>query len=214
MRELAQPGRDPRGFANLPELLDPATDGARLVKDRVVWGWVTNVASFGVFVDVGLAHDAMIHISEISTRYVRDARELLSIGQVVRARIADSSGPRLALSLKDVPMEERAPRPPRGGRRRDHERATPQEPEQTRNVRAAQSRRDGLAGKSGGRPKRGGGAGGAGARDRRGGREKGRVDVDERVDLEQLGTQKAPAYSPFAAFFKNRQEDSKDESPA
>jgi uncharacterized protein len=218
MRELAQPGRDPRGLANLPELLDPGTDNTRLVKDRVVWGWVTNVASFGVFVDVGLAHDAMIHISEISARYVRDARELLSIGQVVRAKIVDSSGPRLALSLKDVPMEERAPRPPRGGRRRDHERAAPQEPEPVRNVRAAQSRRDGLAGKSGGRPRRGGsgGPGGQGGRggDRRGGRDKGRVDVEERVDLEQLGTQRAPSYSPFAAFFKNRQEDSKDETPA
>ncbi len=210
MRELAQPGRDPRGYTTPPELLEGDTDPSRLVKDRVVWGWVTNVASFGVFVDVGLAHDAMIHISEISARYVRDARELLSIGQVVRARIADSSGPRLALSLKNVPMEERAPRPPRGGRRRDQERSAPPEPEQVKNVRAAQSRRDGLAGKSGGRRGRSGGPGGPGAR---GGRDKGRVEVDERVDLEQLGTQKAPSYSPFAAFFKNRQEDVKDEAP-
>ena len=51
----------------------------------------------------------MVHISEISDRYVRDARELLSIGQIVRARIVDSSGSRLGLSLKNVPL------PPREG---------------------------------------------------------------------------------------------------
>jgi hypothetical protein len=75
----------------------------------------------------------MIHISEISDRYVRDARELLSVGQVVRARILDGSGPRLSLSLKNVPWmaresgrdrgreggRDRERGPDQGGARRD-----------------------------------------------------------------------------------------------
>ena len=117
MREISWPGRDPRARLHVPALLEPDTDPVRLVKDRVVEGIVTNVASFGVFVDVGLPADAMVHISEISERYVRDARELLSIGQVVRARILDAGGQRLTLSLKGVPAPEREFRSDRGPRR-------------------------------------------------------------------------------------------------
>ncbi|MBI5362108.1 MAG: S1 RNA-binding domain-containing protein [Planctomycetes bacterium] len=180
LREMNFPGRDPRPRQHVPELLDPATDPVRLVKDRVIEGVITNVASFGAFVDIGLAADAMVHISEVSDRYVRDAREVLSIGQVVRARILDASAPRLSLSLKNIPREERGPRriegerPPRGERvdsgdrgprrggrgRRDFEEA----PRPNPHVRAAQSRRDGmLGGKSGrGDKKRGFGGGGGG----------------------------------------------------
>jgi protein Tex len=119
MREIAHPGRDPRPRLYGPTLLEVDTDPTRLTKDRVIEGIVSNVASFGGFVDVGLAQDAMVHISEISDRYVRDARELLSIGQVVRLRILDAGGQRLSLSLKNVPAPERperfrGPRRPRG----------------------------------------------------------------------------------------------------
>ena len=111
MRELWHPGRDPRPRQFRPELLDPLTDAATLSVGRVVEGVVSNVASFGAFVYVGLEQDAMVHVSEISRRYVRDARELVSIGQTVRACIKEAGGQRLALSLKDVPE---APREPRG----------------------------------------------------------------------------------------------------
>ena len=73
------------------------------------------MASFGAFVDVGKKQDAMIHISQLASRYIRDARELLSIGATIRAKIVDGNSSRLALSLKDVPNEER---PERGARRR------------------------------------------------------------------------------------------------
>jgi predicted RNA-binding protein with RPS1 domain len=116
MRELSWPGRDPRPRLLIPDLLEPDTDPIRLVKDRVVEGVVSNVASFGIFVDVGLPADAMVHISEISERYVRDARELLSVGEIVRARILEAGGPRLTLSLKNGPSREREQRP-RGGPR-------------------------------------------------------------------------------------------------
>ena len=164
MRELSHPGRDPRPRAFRPAVLDPENDLARLTKDRVVEGYVTNVASFGAFVDVGLAQDAMIHISEISSRYVRDARELLSIGQAVRARILDASGPRLALSLKNVPYESR--RPPRRDRRDADERHEQTESDEQAALRAAQSRRDGFGSsgaRRGGRGARGPGRGRQGA---------------------------------------------------
>jgi uncharacterized protein len=115
MRELAFPGRDPRWRQWGPTLLDPDTDPVRLAKDRVVEGIVTNVSSFGAFVDIGLANDALVHVSEIADRYVRDARELVSIGQVLRLRILDASGSRLTLSLKNVPPPERAGGGQRGG---------------------------------------------------------------------------------------------------
>jgi uncharacterized protein len=199
MREISWPGRDPRHRLHVPALLDPDTDAVRLVKDRVVEGVVSNVASFGVFVDVGLANDAMVHISEISDRYVRDARELLSVGQVVRARILDAGGQRLTLSLRNVPAEARAPRPERGprsdrgprsargdgpprpgaGRGREGFRGRggrDRQPEGDRagapapNVRAAQSRRDGFGGRPGRRgDRKGGGGRPGGGRDERGG---------------------------------------------
>jgi uncharacterized protein len=193
MREIAFPGRDARMRLFVPRLLDPAADPATLTQGRTLEGSVTNVASFGAFVDIGLAADAMIHISEISDRYVRDARELLSVGRTVRVRLADPSGPRMAVSLKNVadfprePRPERPPRPPReegersgGGDRGDRgqrkgrgewREREPRKPEAP--VRAAVSRRDGLAGAGGGRKDRFGGARGGkpGGREREGGRD-------------------------------------------
>jgi uncharacterized protein len=188
MRELAFPGRDPRHRQWGPTLLDAETDPVRLTKDRVVEGVVTNVASFGAFVDVGLPSDAMVHVSEVWDRYVRDAREVLSIGQVVRARIVETGGSRLGLSLKNVPMperperaerSERGPRPEggesrggrgggRGGPRRGPrgERGPREEREAPApsNQRAATTRRDGIGARSsGGRGGRGG-PGGPGGR--------------------------------------------------
>ena len=240
MREISWPGRDPRPRSHVPELLDADTDPVRLVKDRVVEGVVTNATSFGVFIDAGLPADAMVHISEISERYVRDARELLSIGQVVRARILEAGGQRLTLSLKGVPPPQRDFRPEggarpqredrgrgpggprsagdgprgRGGRGREHhgrgdDRAAAPPP----NVRAAQTRRDGLGARSGGRrgdrPGGGRGPGRPGGRDDRGrGGRDGDMGRDERVSIDSINREKA-AYSPFASFFKSKKPDEK-----
>jgi uncharacterized protein len=174
MRELWHPGRDPRVPLHLPRFLSHDTDRVTLSKDRVIEGVISNVASFGAFVDIGLEHDGMVHVSEISDRYVRDARELISIGDCVRMRILDGQATRVALSLKNVPDPERPPRRDergdrpqrgergergprgdrgdRGGRR--FEREEPKAP-----VRAATSRRDGLAGTGGGGGRRGFGGG-------------------------------------------------------
>ena len=186
MRELAFPGRDPRWRQWGPNLLDADTDPVRVTKDRVVEGIVTNVASFGAFVDIGLQSDAMVHVSEVWDRYVRDAREVLSIGQVVRARIVEVGGARLAISLKNVPPPERpqrAERPPRqegegsgeggerprrGGRGRP-DRGPREESKPAAPVRAATTRRDGIGARSGGGRGRGGPGGGGGGGGGRGG---------------------------------------------
>jgi uncharacterized protein len=208
MRELWHPGRDPRPRQFRPELLDPRADPATLTVGRVIDGVVSSVASFGAFVYAGLEHDAMIHVSEISKRYVRDARELVSVGQTVRARIKESGGQRLALSLKDVPETrlERA-RPARGERgERGPEGREGRGPRERRGkdqpmvpIRAAQSRRDGLA--NAGRASRGR-AGGRGRSGERGGEHS--KDHALRVHPDELRSISGGAarYNPFATFFK------------
>jgi protein Tex len=205
MRELAHPGRDPRHRLFAPRLLDADCDAAVLTRDRVIEGVVSNVTSFGAFVDVGLAQDAIIHISEISDHYVRDARELVSVGQVVRARILEGGDKRLTLSLKGVPREARESRGRRGGaRRRGRGRGRGGRDEGPRgnpNLRAAQSRRDGLGGTGGGSGRRGGGRRGRGGRP---GNRRDREGDAERVDLKKLNqAAKETQNNPFAAFFND-----------
>ncbi len=214
MRELSHPGRDPRHRVFAPRLLDANADPAVLTKDRIVEGVVTNVTGFGAFVDIGLEKDAVVHISEVSDHYVRDSRELVSVGQVVRARLLDATPGRITLSLKNVPRERReegrggrgARGPRKGGRDRQDDR-----PRVNPNLRAAQSRRDGLGGTGGGggrrgdRPGRGGGPGrgGPGRGGPGQGRRRERGEGEEYVDLRKLNQQtEAPKHNPFAAFFK------------
>jgi predicted RNA-binding protein with RPS1 domain len=230
MREISFPGRDPRGVQHRVNLLEPGTDPLRLVKGRVVEGIVTSVSSFGCFVDVGLPQDAMVHISETSERYVRDARELISVGETVRAKILEAGGQRLALSFKNLPppeRPERAPRAPRpegagrgeraeaGGERgprrggrdgrdgrdgRGRGRREREEPAVNPNLRAAQTRRDGLVVRTSKGADRRGGPGGRG---RDGERDRGERDEHVRLDTVDTGGQKA--FKPFASFFKSGQ---------
>ncbi|MCH2102897.1 MAG: S1 RNA-binding domain-containing protein [Planctomycetes bacterium] len=192
LRELAYPGRDPRRSLRRPELLDPETDPSRLTAGRVLDGVVASVSNFAAFVDVGLEQDAILHVSEITDRYVRDAREVLSIGQVVRAKIIESSDKRMTLSLKRVPRKGDG-----GGK---GERSRPQSGPQIR------PRRDGMGGAK--QPRQFGGPGrgrrsGPGG-DRRDGRgKKGKEDV--RVDLRKVNKPGQDAnYNPFADFFKDQ----------
>ena len=215
MRELSFPGRDPRGRNRAPEFISENTDPIRLQAGRVIEGIVTNVASFGAFVDVGRKQDAMLHISEIATRYVRDARELLSIGQSVRARIVDGSSSRLALSLKDVPSPEGegggagggrrggGRRSRRGGRGRGRGRG---EAAQPKGPAGRIWRRDGAAGAATSSSRRGGARGRGGPR--RGGPGD-RFDRGERVDLRKLNErEQMPANNPFRKLFEKDDETS------
>ncbi len=170
LRELGHPGRDPRPRLFPPTLIAPDAPPEGLTKDIIVEGIVSNVANFGAFVDIGVEREGLVHISELAQRFVRDAREAVSVGQVVRARVLDTSGPRIALSFKNLPERpQRAPRreggegggerPDRGerpqrqragaegGERRERRRDVGRDdqwPEPQRMVRAANTRRDGM----------------------------------------------------------------------
>lgn len=226
VREISFPGRDPRQRLFMPTLLPFDTEPKSLDKGRVVEGIISNVASFGAFVDLGIPRDGMIHISEISERYVRDARALLSVGQIVRARVLDADGPRIELSLKKVP-DTRGGRGRGGAHRRSEkgrrkggssgERSGSPWPEYKPVMRAAHSRRDGLAGagaaKERGGGGRGGGRGGGAGKGRGGPGGRRRGQADEQYDAEAIRKVNDPsesAYNPFATFFAkdpDKQED-------
>jgi uncharacterized protein len=83
----------------------------------VVGGTVTNVTNFGAFVDVGVHQDGLVHVSEVSTRYIKDPAEVLKAGQIVRVKVlsADPKAKRVALSIKalEAPSEPRRKNEPK-----------------------------------------------------------------------------------------------------
>lgn len=100
--ELEKPGRDPR-----PEFKTATfKEGIESIKDLVVGmqleGVVSNVAAFGAFVDIGVHQDGLVHVSELSDRFVKDPREVVKVGQVVKVRVLDVDVPRnrIALTMK------------------------------------------------------------------------------------------------------------------
>ncbi len=102
MEELARPGRDPRerfepfGFAEGIEKIEDLKPGMRLP------GIVTNITAFGVFVDVGVHQDGLVHISELSDRFVRDPAEVVKVHQKVTVTVLglDIARKRISLSMK------------------------------------------------------------------------------------------------------------------
>jgi uncharacterized protein len=85
----------------------------------VLEGVVTNVTKFGAFIDVGVHQDGLVHISEISNRYIKDPSEVLKAGQIVKAKVlsADTKTKRISLSIKALQSpsapKPRTPAPPK-----------------------------------------------------------------------------------------------------
>ncbi len=101
-RELATPGRDPRKAFAVPRFRDDVTEVADLKEGMELEGTVTNVTNFGAFVDVGVRQDGLVHISELSHRYVSDPRQAVQVGDVVKVKVigVDSAVKRISLSVK------------------------------------------------------------------------------------------------------------------
>ena len=78
--ELRKPGRDPRDKFVAPEFHDDVREIADLKPGMVLEGVVTNVTSFGAFVDIGVHQDGLVHISELSNRFVKEASEVVKVG--------------------------------------------------------------------------------------------------------------------------------------
>jgi uncharacterized protein len=102
LEELRKPGRDPRDKFIAPSFAEGVHELSDLVPEMMLEGVVTNVTKFGAFVDVGVHQDGLVHISELSNRYVKDPTEVVKAGQIVKVRVlsADVKTKRIALSMK------------------------------------------------------------------------------------------------------------------
>lgn len=103
LSELARPGLDPRGEARIFEFADVhSIDGLR--EGMVLPGIVTNVAAFGAFVDIGIKQDGLVHVSELSDRYVASPSDAVRLRQQVRVRVVsvDRRRGRIGLSMRGL----------------------------------------------------------------------------------------------------------------
>ena len=113
--ELRKPGRDPREKFVAPKWRDDVKEIADLKPGMTLEGVVTNVTRFGAFVDVGVHQDGLIHVSELANRFVKDASEVVKVGQIVKVQVlnADSKAKRIALSMKALESPGARPQPPK-----------------------------------------------------------------------------------------------------
>jgi protein Tex len=102
--ELAQPGRDPREAFEPPRFRDGVNEVGDLVVGMRLEGVVTNVTSFGAFVDIGVHQDGLVHVSKLSDRFVRDPHEVVRAGQRVAVKVlaVDLERERISLSIRDA----------------------------------------------------------------------------------------------------------------
>ncbi|MFC0845099.1 Tex family protein [Streptomyces noboritoensis] len=144
LRELEKPGRDPRPAFKTATFKEGVEKIGDLEPGMVLEGVVTNVAAFGAFIDIGVHQDGLAHVSALSKTFVKDPREVVKPGDIVKVKVLDVDVPRkrisLTLRLDDdanasgggPKREERGGRPPqqrqqqrRGGGDRDRGRQAP-----------------------------------------------------------------------------------------
>ena len=108
-KELVKPGRDPRDELPAPLLRTDVLELKDLKPGMVLTGTVRNVIDFGVFVDIGVHQDGLVHISRVCDRYIKHPSEVLAVGDVVKVVVleVDEKRKRISLSIRDVPKEQR-----------------------------------------------------------------------------------------------------------
>ncbi|WP_311765510.1 Tex family protein [Streptomyces zingiberis] len=172
LRELEKPGRDPRPAFRTAAFKEGVEKIGDLVAGMLLEGVVTNVAAFGAFVDVGVHQDGLVHVSAMSRTFVKDPRDVVKPGDIVRVKVLDVDIPRKRISLT-LRLDDEVPAPGGGsaggsGERRQGGRAP--QPRQGRpgqgspGGRGAQGGRGGDQRRGGGQPGRGGGQAGRGGR--------------------------------------------------
>ena len=104
-KELAKPGRDPRDELPAPILRKDVLEMKDLKPGMVLTGTVRNVIDFGVFVDIGVHQDGLVHISQVANRRLRHPSEVLKVGDIVKVIVleVDEKRHRISLSMKLVP---------------------------------------------------------------------------------------------------------------
>jgi uncharacterized protein len=115
LAELEKPSRDPRGDFSAPALRDDLKTLEDVKEGMVLQGVVTNVTAFGAFVDVGVHQDGLVHVSQLSTRFVKDPAEVVKVGDRLTVKVlsVDLARKRLGLSVRAV-QEGGAPQAPSG----------------------------------------------------------------------------------------------------
>lgn len=116
--ELEKPSRDPRKEFRYAKFDDKIQSVNDLVTGSWMEGVVTNVANFGAFVDIGVHQDGLVHVSELSEKFVNDAKTVLTVGDVVKVRVVavDAAQKRISLSMKPETSNGVAGAGFRGGR--------------------------------------------------------------------------------------------------
>ena len=104
VKELEKPGRDPRVGSDKVEFDEAVKKIDDLHIGQELTGKVNNITAFGVFVDLGLKENGLIHISQLSDKYISSPNEVVRMGQVLKVRVidVDASRGRIALTLKGV----------------------------------------------------------------------------------------------------------------
>ena len=100
--ELMKPGRDPREELPKPILRSDVLKFEDLREDMVLTGTVRNVIDFGAFVDIGVKHDGLVHISQMSDKYIKNPSEVVSVGDIVKVKVIgiDNDKQKVSLSMK------------------------------------------------------------------------------------------------------------------
>jgi transcriptional accessory protein Tex/SPT6 len=109
-QELLKPGRDPRDQFAVPAFREDVNEVSDLKEGMVLEGTVSNVTNFGAFVDIGVHQDGLVHVSELSNRFVKDPREAVHVGEIVKVKViaVDVAMKRISLSMKAL-----LPQPPK-----------------------------------------------------------------------------------------------------
>ena len=113
LAELEKPGRDPRPEFKVAKFNDGVNDIKDLVEGMILEGTVTNVAAFGAFVDVGAHQDGLVHVSQLANKFVKDPKDVVKAGQIVRVKVVevDVQRKRIALTMRldaaPLPAEQR-----------------------------------------------------------------------------------------------------------
>ncbi|MFD9768419.1 Tex family protein [[Kitasatospora] papulosa] len=164
LRELEKPGRDPRPAFKTATFKEGVEKLGDLVPGMVLEGVVTNVAAFGAFVDVGVHQDGLVHVSAMSRTFVKDPRDVVKPGDIVKVKVMDVDIPRKRVSLT-LRLDDEATTGQGGGQGPKRERNTQGGGERPPRQRQGQGQGQGQDNRQGGagqrRDRRGGGGTGA-----------------------------------------------------
>lgn len=127
LKELEKPGRDPRPAFQTATFAEGVNQISDLVPGQILEGVVTNVAAFGAFVDIGVHQDGLVHVSAMSRNFVKDPREVVKPGDVVRVKVLDIDLPRkrISLTLRLEDTHDTATKEPKADRVRNPRRPEP-----------------------------------------------------------------------------------------